>query len=188
VGGIKRVVKGFARVIEKDGQTLRICTRCLHYQPLSSFNKSILRHDGFRSACKTCHAREQRKQNTEKPELLKARNERYKTAHPFRVDVHHANIRAKRCGALSTITAQEWEDKVRSLNFVCQLCGVITTLDRQQFNTLSLEHVLPLSRGGANTIENAVPACTACNQSKSNRTLEEFKGWIATVAVFQKAA
>ena len=38
---------------------------------------------------------------------------------------------------------------------------------------LTLDHVLPKSRGGPDTWENLVAACTPCNNRKSNRTPEE---------------
>ena len=38
---------------------------------------------------------------------------------------------------------------------------------------LTIEHVRPESRGGANTWENVVTACRSCNQRKGNRTPEQ---------------
>jgi 5-methylcytosine-specific restriction endonuclease McrA len=37
-----------------------------------------------------------------------------------------------------------------------------------------LDHKLPLSRGGSNTIDNVVPACRPCNQKKHRLTVNEF--------------
>jgi len=50
----------------------------------------------------------------------------------------------------------------------CQYCG-------HKFSSaeLSLDHVIPLSRGGASTWENVVCACLACNVRKGNRTPHE---------------
>lgn len=39
----------------------------------------------------------------------------------------------------------------------------------------SIDHVLPLSRGGTNYIGNIVPACGSCNYSKGPRTIVEWK-------------
>jgi 5-methylcytosine-specific restriction endonuclease McrA len=50
----------------------------------------------------------------------------------------------------------------------CQYCGrVFSTKD------LSLDHVIPRSRGGRSTWENLVVACHRCNRRKDNRTPEE---------------
>lgn len=48
----------------------------------------------------------------------------------------------------------------------CAYCG-------RKTSDLTLDHVIPRSRGGANTWENLVSACQACNHRKANRTPEE---------------
>jgi len=50
----------------------------------------------------------------------------------------------------------------------CQYCG-------RKFATseLSIDHVLPLSRGGRTTWANVVCACTGCNKRKGGRTPQE---------------
>jgi|ERR1035437_3573496 5-methylcytosine-specific restriction endonuclease McrA len=39
---------------------------------------------------------------------------------------------------------------------------------------LHLDHKMPLSRGGAHTIDNLVPSCATCNLRKGTKTPEEF--------------
>jgi 5-methylcytosine-specific restriction endonuclease McrA len=53
---------------------------------------------------------------------------------------------------------------------VCQYCG--HHFPAQQ---LSLDHVVPRSRGGTNTWENVVCACLICNVKKGGRTPHEAK-------------
>ncbi len=53
-------------------------------------------------------------------------------------------------------------------NYTCQYCGVIPP--RQK---LTLDHVMPRSRGGKRTWENVVAACQKCNGRKGNRTPTE---------------
>lgn len=48
----------------------------------------------------------------------------------------------------------------------CQYCGIPS-------NHLTLDHVLPRSRGGAHAWENVVSACPVCNRRKGGKTLEE---------------
>ncbi len=47
----------------------------------------------------------------------------------------------------------------------CQYCGV--------GKNLTIDHVMPKSRGGKDTWENLVTACDECNVRKGNRTPEE---------------
>ena len=39
---------------------------------------------------------------------------------------------------------------------------------------MSIDHVVPLSRGGKHEIENLLPACRSCNSSKGAKLLEEW--------------
>ena len=48
----------------------------------------------------------------------------------------------------------------------CQYCG-------KHFRELTLDHVLPRSRGGQSTWENLVASCRACNGRKGNRLLKD---------------
>ncbi len=47
----------------------------------------------------------------------------------------------------------------------CQYCG--------NTKNLTLDHVIPRSRGGRHSWENVVAACSECNSRKSNRTPKE---------------
>ena len=47
----------------------------------------------------------------------------------------------------------------------CQYCGAR--------NRLTIDHILPKSRGGRDTWENLVAACASCNNRKGDRTPEE---------------
>lgn len=48
----------------------------------------------------------------------------------------------------------------------CQYCGVRTS-------DLTIDHVVPRSRGGQHTWENLVSACRACNHRKGGKTLAD---------------
>ncbi|WP_425570314.1 HNH endonuclease [Pigmentiphaga soli] len=52
--------------------------------------------------------------------------------------------------------------------YICGYCG-----GHFAEHDLTIEHVTPESRGGANTWENIVTACRSCNQRKANRTPEQ---------------
>jgi 5-methylcytosine-specific restriction endonuclease McrA len=52
--------------------------------------------------------------------------------------------------------------------FRCQYCG-----EKKAVGDLTLDHILPRSRGGDNTPVNVVTACVPCNNRKSDRTPAE---------------
>ena len=56
---------------------------------------------------------------------------------------------------------------MRRDNFTCMYCG--------KKNDLTIDHVLPKSRGGKDVWENLTTACEKCNVKKGNKTPEEAK-------------
>jgi 5-methylcytosine-specific restriction endonuclease McrA len=51
-------------------------------------------------------------------------------------------------------------------NHTCRYCG-------KNSGSMTIDHIIPKSRGGADTWENMVVCCSRCNNRKGNQTLEE---------------
>ncbi len=51
-------------------------------------------------------------------------------------------------------------------NFTCQYCG-------RQAGDLTIDHIVPRSRGGGHTWDNLVSACKSCNHRKGGKSLNE---------------
>jgi len=60
------------------------------------------------------------------------------------------------------------ENVYRRDNYQCVYCG------DDNRKTLTLDHVVPQSKGGKNSWNNLVTACKKCNNEKSDLTLEEY--------------
>lgn len=52
----------------------------------------------------------------------------------------------------------------------CAYCGVYI-----KFEDMQVDHVMPLRKGGADSLDNMLPACRSCNHYKSTLTLEQFR-------------
>ena len=65
-----------------------------------------------------------------------------------------------------TITVEELKNLKLRQNDQCGYCGTI--LSQLPETNVHLDHIVPLSLGGAHTISNVVFACSACNLSKNN--------------------
>lgn len=65
-----------------------------------------------------------------------------------------------------TLTTIEWLAIVTTFGGRCAYCGIIP-------KSLTIDHMLPLSRGGPTVKENIVPACKSCNSKKHNHLPEE---------------
>ncbi len=69
-----------------------------------------------------------------------------------------------------SFTAAEWSSLVEGHAGRCAYCG--------ELRTLQVDHRTPLSRGGANTIDNILPACGPCNLKKRTMTEAEFRAFL----------
>lgn len=60
-------------------------------------------------------------------------------------------------------TTNEWVQVKRRHAYLCAICGI------SEINTvLTKDHIIPLSKGGSNRIENIQPLCRPCNTRKYN--------------------
>ena len=61
-----------------------------------------------------------------------------------------------------------------------ELCGM-----RLSFMDMTLDHIIPLSMGGEDSMENLQTACYACNQFKSNILPDDFMDRIIKIFLYQ---
>lgn len=74
--------------------------------------------------------------------------------------VHQANSRARKYEGRGEFTLQEWKDLLTKCGNKCVTCGAD--------ENITVDHIVPLSLGGNNMINNIQPLCSACNSKKSN--------------------
>jgi 5-methylcytosine-specific restriction endonuclease McrA len=59
-------------------------------------------------------------------------------------------------------------------DYTCQYCG-------RRTHDLTLDHVIPRSKGGTHSWENLVSACAPCNHKKGRRTIEQARMHLRSV-------
>ncbi|UZJ23704.1 HNH endonuclease [Rhodococcus antarcticus] len=64
--------------------------------------------------------------------------------------------------------AKEWGALKRQYDHRCAYCGT-------RPEKLEMDHVIPVTRGGRHAIANILPSCPACNRSKFNYLLSEWR-------------
>lgn len=67
-----------------------------------------------------------------------------------------------------------WKVIIRAVlkrdNYTCHYCG-----DRS--GDFEIDHMIPVSRGGSDDLDNLVTSCRTCNRQKRDKTVEEFRVW-----------
>ena len=81
------------------------------------------------------------------------------SADGFLITVDDATLRRERARARELRTSQWWKRRVSS--GVCHYCGA-----QVGAKALTMDHVVPLVRGGRSNKGNCVPACKPCNDAK----------------------
>ena len=114
---------------------------------------------------KNARARASKDKNRER---VREVNRAWKAANRDAIRAYNATRRALLCKANGQYTAEEWQATLTAHAGCCHWCK------RPITGTPHADHVIPLSKGGANTIENIVPACATCNSRKSHLMPEQF--------------
>lgn len=107
--------------------------------------------------------------------LTSALGRQHKTCQACSYERRLKRVRAKnkirrylKRGALGPAhSARDWERMLRRHCGLCAYCGMRKAVHR--------DHVIPISRGGRNSVGNILPACQRCNLAKGSMTIAEWK-------------
>lgn len=174
----------------------KVCRRCKNNLPFSSFYAQRANKDGLGSYCKECNRAKQYEWRKENPERFKAirkrdydthRERHLRNAKKYRQDpqaiarrqtilrrfqkqypdryAEYERIRSHRKRAAgAAYTKAEWDALCAKYNHRCLCCGAT--------RKLTVDHVVPISKGGSNTIDNIQPLCISCNSSKGVQVID----------------
>jgi 5-methylcytosine-specific restriction endonuclease McrA len=94
-------------------------------------------------------------------ELCKA----WREENPEKVREHHQRRWARMKNAAGKFTMREFRKLCAKYDNRCLCCGT-------ELSKLEPDHIIPLSRGGSNSIDNIQPLCHHCNVSKYTKTID----------------
>jgi len=104
----------------------------------------------------------------EHQDAIKVIDKRYRENNMDKVLTRNGNRRATLALALGTYANEEWVELKYSYLGICPYCG------EKIVGATHRDHVVPISRGGSNSIDNIVPCCAPCNYKKNDRPLIVF--------------
>ena len=58
----------------------------------------------------------------------------------------------------------------------CAYCG-----KKIEFDDMTIDHIIPLSKNGGNDLANTIPSCQLCNNQKADRSIEEFRAFLEDI-------
>ena len=143
---------------------------------MSEFSK---RGEKLISACKQCASKEGKQwyENNKEKKLSKAQEwlnknkermaeltSRWYRNNPEKVKARTHNRRAREKQVEGKFTKEELGNLYRKYDNKCLCCG--------KQGKLTPDHVIPLSKGGKNTIDNIQPLCLTCNLKKATKTID----------------
>lgn len=152
----------------------RACTGCGETKPIAEFTKQKLGRGGRRATCRTCSraiSKAWREANPEKWRAIreayvrnnlakeKARHLRWTRANPHMVTARNSRRRSQLLGAfVEDVDVAAIYDRD---GWLCGICGHPVKRGQE-----SLDHVIPLSRGGMHESTNVQIAHRSCNSAK----------------------
>ena len=158
----------------------RTCTICNNVYPatLEYFYRSTKGKYGLRGNCKVCHCKnQQEKMNKMTPQ---ARYE-FKRAEAKRNRHTYREASRKRVAKERGVYHEKWTEKQlhETYGTDCYICNKAIDFDAPRVGPGSElsswpDHVIPVSRGGEDTIRNVRPCHRKCNQLKYTMTYDEF--------------
>ncbi|MDP2630063.1 MAG: HNH endonuclease [Candidatus Uhrbacteria bacterium] len=87
-----------------------------------------------------------------------------KSENYYQVMTNKRNAMKKKNGG--NFTVGEWNLLKKQYNFTCPMCG-----ESEPQVKLTIDHIIPISKGGSNWIENIQPLCGLCNSKKFTKIL-----------------
>lgn len=114
--------------------------------------------------------------NAKNPEPARARTKKWREENPEKYRHHQRARRAAKLGADGAHSADDVESLFHLQKGKCHWCKKRLTMD-----TKTVDHIIPLSKGGSDNPSNLCIACRDCNSSKHAKDPLDFareKGWL----------
>lgn len=125
--------------------------------------ETVQRNPAFKARINEWKKKYNKSRYASDPEFAEAHRHSVRLSHSKRRATIHGN------GDKSTINRKEWKALCAKYDNRCLACG--------QKKRLEIDHIIPISKGGHNSIDNVQPLCRSCNSKKYVREIDYRKNW-----------
>lgn len=101
-----------------------------------------------------------------KADQIKARIKQYSKDNPEKKQFSRMKYKLRKRNAVGSHTLSEWQEVKKLYGYMCACCK-----KQEPEVKITQDHIIPLSKGGTNTINNIQPLCVSCNSIKMTRTI-----------------
>jgi 5-methylcytosine-specific restriction endonuclease McrA len=159
------------------------CNRCKVEKPVSEFHRNRKRENGRCPECKVCaNTRATKRYEREGEKLRKQMADQRKRDYEYRLEIerrsraknkekHRPGKNARQSIRNRKLSNNPFEiinkDLKRVYRSECWRCGTK--------ENLSMDHIVPITRGGNHAVGNIMTLCRSCNSSKGNKFLAEWR-------------
>jgi len=99
----------------------------------------------------------------------------WKKENPERVNFYTRIRRYRLRGAKGSHTLEQWQALKLKYDYMCLCCK-----QTEPFIKLTEDHIIPISKGGSNYIDNIQPLCLSCNSRKNTQIIDYKLNALAT--------
>lgn len=145
----------------------KVCRACGFWKPLTDYYRDKRKPDGHLPTCKYCQTLRYSTHSTTETETLRRKDLEQSRQLTFnRNSMQHEGAKRRKylIANAGSFTREEWRDLCVKYKHRCLRCGKRTKL--------TVDHVVPVSKGGSNRIENIQPLCLPCNLAKHTETID----------------
>jgi 5-methylcytosine-specific restriction endonuclease McrA len=146
---------------------MKKCYKCKEIKSLDDFYRDRSSWDGYKGACKSCSNKAVRAWIENNRDSRREHVRAFDKRNPEWNNAKTAKRRSQRKAAEVEELDNLYIERV--YEFYGRICLSCESED------VSLDHVIPLSKGGTHSYKNFQPLCMACNMKKGNRSAADYR-------------
>ena len=154
---------------EINGITYKKCAICNEILEIDKFNKIKNRKNKYKKVCYECEKKRGKKYYSEHKEHYK----QYRNENPDKIFNNQNKRRGREENQGNGISSEQWYEMMIFFDFRCAYSGEYLGNEKNK-SIRSIDHIIPLNKGGEHEVWNCVPMYINYNKSKQTKDMLEW--------------